>query len=83
LFLPQFLRFLKTKVVKTYLSDDGVNIGVVSQNSGQERVVVMDMGSWVTVDLGWGQTEGRPKSLTIELPTMMVVVMESDGETTC
>lgn len=39
-------------VVKIYVSDDGVNIGVVGQNRRQERVDVMDTGSCVTVDLG-------------------------------
>ena len=41
----------KMKVVITYVSDDGVN-GVVGHNRGQKGVDVMDMGSWVTADLG-------------------------------
>ena len=62
-----------------YVIDDGVNIGEVGQNLGQEGVDVMDTGSWVSVALGPStQTVGRPKSLTIKMPTMMVVVMESN-----
>jgi hypothetical protein len=42
-------RLFTLKVVKTYVSDDGVNIRVVGQNCGQEEVDVLDTGSWVTV----------------------------------
>ena len=50
--LLKFLRSPTTNVVKSYVSDDGVNIGIAGQDQGQEGVDDMDMGALVTVDLG-------------------------------